>query len=100
MNRIVFGMALLLGAVAINPGYADKVDQRQENQANRIEQGAESGALNDKEQRRLEAGQRRINAVEQRAEADGVVTPGEKHRLNQMQKHQNRKIHRLKHNKR
>ena len=78
----------------------DRVDERQQNQEQRIEQGVQSGSLTEKEANRLQRGQARIDAAEAKAEADGVVNPKEKRRLERMQDRQSKEIRRLKHNKR
>lgn len=77
----------------------DKVDQRQENQEQRIEQGVQSGELNQKEAARLNRQQNRIEKAEGKAEADGKVTRKERKRLNQMQNHASRDIYRQKHDR-
>ena len=51
-----------------------RVDKREARQDARIEQGKATGALNDKEAARLEAGQARVDAKEAAAKSDGVVT--------------------------
>lgn len=76
------------------------VDQRQLNQQQRIDQGVQSGALTRQEAARLGRGQARVDAMENRANADGKVTPRERQRLNQAQDVQNRNIARAKHNRR
>lgn len=76
-----------------------RVDNRQERQAARIEQGAASGALTGREQRRLNREQRAIARKEEAAKADGKVTPKEAHRLEHMQDHASRDIYRQKHDR-
>ncbi len=77
-----------------------QVDQRQENQGKRIEQGVQSGELTEKEQHRLERKQRNIEKAQKRAEADGTVDDQEKRRLKRMQNRASREIYRKKHNER
>ncbi len=77
-----------------------RVDQRQQNQDRRIDQGVNSGQLTGAEERRLEKGQDRVENLEDQAKSDGVVTPAEKRRLERAQDRQNRKIYRAKHNNR
>ncbi len=74
-----------------------RIDQRQANQAARIEQGEKSGALTQRETRRLDAQQQRIAGAEAKARADGRVTPAERHQLHRRQAHASRAIHRQKH---
>ena len=76
------------------------IDQRQENQEHRIEQGEASGALNPKEAEHLEAQQNHIEHAEDRAKADGVVTRRERAVLHERQDHASRAIARRKHNDR
>lgn len=76
------------------------LDQRQENQERRIEQGVESGALNANEATRLEAQQNRVQRAEDRAKADGVVTRRERAALRHRQDHTSGTIARKKHNAR
>lgn len=76
-----------------------RIDQRQDNQANRIEQGQKSGALNEREARRLERGQERVQRMENKAAADGKVTAQERRRIERAQNHESRKIYREKHDR-
>jgi hypothetical protein len=76
-----------------------RVDNRQDRQAARIEQGAASGALTGREQRRLNREQRAIDRKEQKVEADGKVTPKEARRLEHMQDRASRDIRRQKHDR-
>ena len=91
--------AVLAGATAHAAGTNTPVlDQRQENQERRIEQGVESGALNPQEAARLEAQQNRVQRAENRAKADGVVTGKERAALQHRQDHASGTIARKKHN--
>jgi hypothetical protein len=97
--------ALLAAALAATMAQAagtntPGLDQRQENQDRRIEQGVESGALNANEAARLEGQQNRVQRAEDRAKADGVVTRKERAALHHRQDHTSRTIHRKKHNAR
>ncbi len=92
---VVLGLAFAASALA-----EDRVDQRQGNQDQRIDQGAAKGSLNEAEENRLERGQKRIDRMEQRAEKDGNVSNGEARRLERAQDQQSRKIRRLKNNRR
>ena len=76
-----------------------RVDQRQANQDARIQQGAKSGALTDKEAARLQAGQAKVQAKEDTAKSDGQVTARERARLAKSQNKQSRKIAKEKHDK-
>lgn len=74
-----------------------RVDQRQANQAQRIEQGQASGQLTPRETRRLHRQQHAIAHAETQAKADGTVTPQERHRLHRAQKHASHHIAGQKH---
>ncbi len=73
------------------------VDKRQQNQEQRIDQGISSGSLTKPEARRLEQGQKRVERLESKAQADGTVTPAEKRRLEKAQDVQSKRIYRQKH---
>jgi hypothetical protein len=62
-----------------------RVDARQANQEARIAQGAASGALTPREQRRLNKEQKAIAKAEANAQADGKVTQAERRHLHKMQ---------------
>jgi Tfp pilus assembly protein FimT len=93
----------VLGAFAL-PALAQtqstpRIDQRQQNQERRIEQGEKSGALNQKEAARLEKGQARVQKMENKAAADGKVTKKEARRIENAQDRESRKIRREKHDR-
>jgi uncharacterized protein HemX len=103
-KELCMSIKLLMGALAIavsgvtlaqtaTPG----VDQRQANQAQRIQQGVASGQLTPRETERLQNQQARINNAEAKAKADGTVTPKERERLARMQNKASRDIAREKH---
>lgn len=80
------------------PGtHTPRIDQRQANQEQRIDQGVASGALTAREAHRLEHQQAVINKAENRAKADGSVTAQERKRLTHAQNHASRSIYRQKH---
>ena len=85
MVRTILGVAVatLLAASAVwaQSNQTPGVDARQERQQNRIAEGVASGQLTPRETARLERGEARIERMEQRAKADGVVTPKERKRL-------------------
>jgi len=76
-----------------------RIDQRQQNQERRIEQGEKSGALNQKEAARLEKGQQRIDKMEKKAMADGKMTKKERRKIEKAQDKESRRIYREKHDK-
>jgi hypothetical protein len=73
------------------------LDERQENQRDRIAQGVRSGELTRPETRRLVRGQEHLRRMERRAEADGDVTARERARLHREANQQSRRIRRQKH---
>ena len=93
--------ALMISALALvmtAPVLADtpRYDARQQNQRERIVNGVQSGELTARETRRLAAGQVHLNRVENRAEADGVVTKRERAHMHHEANQQSRRIHRQK----
>jgi hypothetical protein len=93
----------VIGAFAV-PAFAQvqstpRIDQRQQNQERRIEQGEKSGALTPKEAARLEKGQARVQRMENKATADGKVTKKEARRIERAQDRQSKKIYKEKHDK-
>jgi len=76
-----------------------RIDQRQQNQERRIEQGEKSGALNKKEAARLEKGQAHVQKMENKAMADGKLTKKERAKIEKAQDHQSQRIYREKHDK-
>ena len=91
--------ALSLPAFAQYPA-APQIDQRQDRQERRIEQGVRSGELTPREAARLERGQARIRQMERQALADGHISRRERAAINREQDRQNQLIARLKHNAR
>jgi uncharacterized membrane protein YebE (DUF533 family) len=102
ISKFLLSSALLASIGLAQPCYAGletpRIDQRQENQERRIEQGEASGALTNREANRLEHQQMRIEHQEAAAKADGVVTAGERARLTHQQNKASRNIARKKHN--
>jgi len=95
IGMVVFGMSGIVFAQAETPG----VDRRQANQEQRIDQGIASGQLNEREANRLNAQQEHVNKIEDKAKADGVVTKGERARINRAQDRTSRHIAREKHDR-
>lgn len=97
-------IAAILASAVIVPAFAQvastpRIDQRQDNQQARIEQGVRSGELTRNEARQLQHQQAHINAAERRATADGVVTPKEQRKIEHMQDNASKQIAKKKHNK-
>lgn len=95
-SKIALAAALL---VAAGPVLANTpvLDQRQERQAERIQQGWQSGELTRGEAAGLIRGQQQLRRMEYRAKADGQVTPRERARLQHNANVQSRHIFRQKH---
>ena len=66
----------------------------------RIESGVSSGKLNRVERARIRKDQFRYKMEQKKVKRDGVVTPGEKSKLNMMKRKNNRQLFRMKHNRR
>lgn len=92
----------VIGIVALAvaaPAFAQetRVDRRQDRQEQRIDQGVQSGALTPRETRKLARGQRHVEKLETKAQADGKVTAREKVRLERAQDVQSKRIYKQKH---
>jgi hypothetical protein len=98
-RHTLFAVLALAPALAFAQAETPPVDQRQLNQERRIEQGVVSGSLAAREANRLEHGQQRVDNIEQRAKADGVVTGRERARLHHAQDVQSRRIAVQKHDR-
>ena len=106
-NQLIAATLLTLVGVAASaqtaapaPGAnTPRIDQRQANQEQRIDQGIASGQLTKRETRRLEKEQAHVNMAEDKAKADGSVTAHERTHLTKMQNHASRDIYRQKHDK-
>jgi len=91
-------ISTLIIAMGITAGFSEeRVDERQENQKNRIVDGAKSGSLTRGETKRLVKEQHRINHLEHRLEADGELSTKDKVRLERRQDRASRHIARQKH---
>jgi hypothetical protein len=85
-----------LGALSL-PAFAQvhstpRIDQRQENQERRIEQGIRLGQINRREAFELRSELREIRRMERRAAADGRISPREQARIDQAQDQLSRNI--------
>lgn len=104
MQRNLLIAAVLAGAFAA-PVFAQnmntpRIDQRQENQQNRIANGVKSGALTARETQNIEKREVKIEDDKQAAKADGKVTATERHKLKREENRASRAIYRKKHNRR
>jgi hypothetical protein len=76
-----------------------RVDQRQENQQQRIDKGVASGQLTPREAARMDRQQGRVASSEALAKSDGVVTKKERARLAHQQNKTSRHIRHQKHDR-
>jgi TolA-binding protein len=93
-------LVLLMSGMAYAEGTeTPRIDQRQVNQEQRIDQGIASGQLNEKEAARLNHQQDRIDNMENKAKADGTVTNKERAKIAHAQDRASRHIAREKHDR-
>lgn len=97
IKLLIGALTIAVSGVALAQPATPRVDQREANQAQRIQQGTASGQLTPRETERLQNQQARINNAETKAKADGTVTPKERERLARMQNKASRDIAREKH---
>jgi hypothetical protein len=100
MNKIILAIAALspiLATSAANAG-TPLVDARQNAQAHGFYRGVVNGKLTFNEAKRIARGQARVRVMERAAKSDGVVTLGERVRLNTALTVERARIYRLKHN--
>src|SRR4029078_13150580 len=88
---------LLAASGAANAQSMYEINQRQDYQQNRIEQGNQSGQITRSEAYRLEQGERAIDRAQARARGDGVGTQQEPNRIERMTDREGREIYRQSH---
>src|SRR5262245_48715784 len=100
-HSVIAVMIAVMPGIALAQGTSStqRIDKRQANQEKRIDQGVQSGQLNQKEAARLEKGQQRVQKAEDKAMADGKMTKKERAHIEHMQDHQSKNIYREKHDK-
>ena len=98
-TRIIIAVLATFASLSAMAQSTPVVDQRQENQQRRIDQGVASGELTPREANRLERGQQHVDNMEANAKADGVVTPAERARLDRAQDRQSARIAKQKHDR-
>lgn len=76
-----------------------RIDQREQRQETRIDNGTASGQLNQRETNRLQHQQTHIDNMEARAKADGKVTRLERARITREQNEATRRIKIQKHDR-
>jgi len=89
--------AALLAAGGASAQSMGSINAREANQQDRIRDGVRDGSLTRSEAYRLEQGERRVDGYEARAGADGVVTPHERQRLDNMLDREGHDIQRQSH---
>ena len=94
------GVATLLMATALYAGPTSDpvIQQREQNQEKRIDQGVKSGELTPREAGKLDRQQTRIKQDETRMKSDGKLTNKERRKLTAEQNRASRDIHKKKHN--
>ena len=103
VTKIVMGIsaATVLMASALYAGTDDpRIQQREQNQQKRIDQGVKSGELTPAEAGRLERQQTKIKQDEARMKSDGKLTKKERRKLTKEQNKASKNITRKKHNER
>jgi hypothetical protein len=94
-------MAAALGTTLTAAGMnAQTINQRRENQQDRIAQGINSGSLTAGEAARLESNEARLNREirDDREDHNGHLTKAERKQINRQQNKLSRQIYRAKHN--
>lgn len=99
MKKLIAALSfiLLTGIICVQAQEMPGVDQRQQLQRHRIQEGVVTGELTRPEAARARHDQRSIRRAERRVKADGVVTPNEQARLHHKQNRASRKLRRNKH---
>jgi hypothetical protein len=82
----------LAGATVAPLAHAQNVMERQEMQMRQLDRAVHRGEISPAQYRSLMRGQHHIQHMEQRAMADGVITPYERRTISQAQDIQSRRI--------
>lgn len=98
-RHALFAVLALVPVLCFAQADTPRVDQRQENQVRRLEQGVASGSLTAREANRLVRGQQHVANVEARVKSDGVLTRQERGRLHHAQDVQSRRLYAQKHDR-
>ena|SRR6185369_8827311 len=102
MKRTIIAMltsAVLLIAPAFAQDNGTVIDQRKENEKDRIKAGVKDGSLTKAEAKRLKAEDKKVNKDIRRAEKDGVVTDKEKAKVTKEQNKLSKNIAKQRHDK-
>src|SRR5687768_13135943 len=98
MKKLIFvSLFVLFLAATVHAQSTPVVDERQQTQRNRINQGVASGEVTRVEAAKLRSEQRELKRVERRAKADGKVTKRERANIHRKQNQTSRDIRRQKH---
>lgn len=90
-------LAVVAMTVLVATAEARRDQNRERKQQSRIKQGVQSGTLTRKETKKLRKGQKRVDHMQTKAMADGVVTPKEKLKVEKAQDKQSALIYKQKH---
>ncbi len=101
ITKIILQSAALI-ALAIPAAYAQDINQRKENQQDRIANGVNSGELTPRETANLETKEGALNKEEHnmRAADNGHLTAGDRAMIDRQQNKLSRQIYNKKHNAR
>ena len=100
MKRTILALALVVAGAGAANAYGTStraIDTAQANQEARIRDGVRDGSLTRSEAAALNAEQRRIQQLESRAKADGVITRAEQDRIRRAQQDASRHIYQERH---
>lgn len=100
MKRSIVTIALLVAGASAANAYGTStrdIDRAQRNEQARIQSGVRDGSLTRREAEGLRVEQRRIQIMESRAKADGVVTRAEHDRIRRAQEQASRHIWQQRH---
>ena len=98
MRTIILASLVLAVTSASSFAGTPLINARQNAQQHRIFKGVQQGDLNFSESQKLLKGQARVQNLENRAKANGVVTPLERARIHAAQNIQSARIFLKKHN--
>lgn len=102
MKILIYGLAAAATAATAVPVAAQRVDQREAQQHERIREGVRTGQLTPAEARRLHYLEMRLHRTEARMRwhNGGRLSPWQRQRLKRMADQDSAAIYRLKHNSR
>ncbi len=89
--------AISIGAIAQDTAPSPVINQRKDNQQDRIGNGVQNGSLTAGEATRLEKKETRINRGEKRMKSDGNFTAAERAKVRNQQSHLSKQIYNQKH---